>query len=141
VAGEPFDVVMFWKQNDTGIYGRRQDMFLKYLQRTGRVRSIVHFDNPLTPETMAKWYLRSAGSTTDQRRVILRRTLSRLAHRQDTATVAHRTFLHGGTASGALGLPPRESYSSFVRTTLGRRGRENQPRCCGPTRATTTSRS
>ena len=33
--GEQYDVVMFWKQNDTGIYGRRQDMFVKYLARSG----------------------------------------------------------------------------------------------------------
>jgi hypothetical protein len=30
-AGSGYDLVLFWKQNDTGIYGRRQDMFLKYL--------------------------------------------------------------------------------------------------------------
>ena len=44
-----YDLVVFWKQNDTGIYGRRQDMFLKYLARSGRVPSIVHFDHPMTP--------------------------------------------------------------------------------------------
>ena len=26
-----YDIVLFWKQNDTGIYGRRHDMVLKYL--------------------------------------------------------------------------------------------------------------
>ena len=35
---EQYDVVMFWKQNDTSIYGRRQDMFLKYLAALGSVR-------------------------------------------------------------------------------------------------------
>jgi glycosyltransferase involved in cell wall biosynthesis len=122
VPGEPFDVVMFWKQNDTGIYGRRQDMFLKYLQRTGRVRRIVHFDNPIAPETMAKLYLRSAGSTTDQSRLILRRTLARVAHREDSPTVRHRTFVHGGQVSRLLGLRSREQYVDHVRSVLRRAG-------------------
>ncbi len=122
VPGEPFDVVMFWKQNDTGIYGRRQDMFLKYLQRTGRVRRIVHFDNPIAPETMAKLYLRSAGSTTDQSRLILRRTLARVAHREDSTVVRHRTFVHGGQLSRVLGLRRREQYVDHVQAVLRRAG-------------------
>jgi hypothetical protein len=42
---EQYDLVVLWKQNDTSIYGRRQDMFLKYLQRSGRFAKIVHFDS------------------------------------------------------------------------------------------------
>ena len=38
-GGPQYDLVMFWKQNDTGLYGRRQDMFLKYLARSDRVGS------------------------------------------------------------------------------------------------------
>ena len=44
-AGSTYDLVVFWKQNDTGIYGRRQDMFLKYLERSGR------FDRSCTSTT------------------------------------------------------------------------------------------
>ena len=40
---------MFWKQNDTGIYGRRQEMFVDQLVKSPRVHKVVHFDNPITP--------------------------------------------------------------------------------------------
>ena len=41
------DIVLFWKQNDTGIYGRRQDMFIKYLAQNPSVGRIFHFDAPV----------------------------------------------------------------------------------------------
>ena len=40
------DVVCFWKLNDSGIYGRRADMLMKYLARSERTRRLVHFDSP-----------------------------------------------------------------------------------------------
>ena len=45
---DKLDVVFFWKQNDTGIYGRRQDMLVKYLARDARIRRILHFDAPIS---------------------------------------------------------------------------------------------
>src|SRR5262249_48335530 len=54
-TGDSYDLVMFWKQNDSGIYGRRQDMLLKYLERSGRFGTIVHFDYPANPEGMWRW--------------------------------------------------------------------------------------
>ena len=44
---DKLDIVFFWKQNDSGIYGRRQDMFVKYLARDPRVSRIFHFDAPV----------------------------------------------------------------------------------------------
>ena len=44
---DKLDIVFFWKQNDSGIYGRRQDMFVKYLARDPRVSRIFHFDAPI----------------------------------------------------------------------------------------------
>jgi hypothetical protein len=116
-----YDVVVFWKQNDTGIYGRRQDMFVKYLARSGRVRSIVHFDNPTTPERLYKTY-RNAGATADQSRLIVRQTMGRLLHRRDSDRTHYRTFLHGGRLTRRLGLPRRERYPDYVKWVLERRG-------------------
>ncbi|MEZ5140511.1 MAG: hypothetical protein R2711_17570 [Acidimicrobiales bacterium] len=53
---ERYDVAMFWKQNDSGIYGRRQDMVLEHLRRSDRVATIVHFDAPISPEQLVKTY-------------------------------------------------------------------------------------
>ncbi|MDQ3729975.1 MAG: glycosyltransferase [Actinomycetota bacterium] len=44
---DSLDLVCFWKQNDSGIYGRRQDMLVKYLARSEQVRKVVHFDAPM----------------------------------------------------------------------------------------------
>ena len=44
---DKIDIVFFWKQNDTGIYGRRQDMLVKYLAEDPRINRILHFDAPV----------------------------------------------------------------------------------------------
>jgi hypothetical protein len=123
--GTLYDLVMFWKQNDTGLYGRRQDMFLKYLARSPRVGSIVHFDSPTTPGTLLSMFL-AAGSNTDQGRLVVRQTVGRLLHRRDTPEAHHRTFLHRGPI-GVPGLPPREAFPEFVRSTLARHGIGHRP--------------
>ena len=43
-AKDAFDLVMFWKQNDSGIYGRRSDMMMKHLLASGRVRRVLQLD-------------------------------------------------------------------------------------------------
>jgi glycosyltransferase involved in cell wall biosynthesis len=47
-AEDPYDVVMFWKQNDTGIYGRRHDMLMQQISASKRVRQVVQFDAPIS---------------------------------------------------------------------------------------------
>ena len=127
--GAQYDVAMFWKQNDTGIYGRRQDMFLKYLERSDRVHSIVHFDNPTTPEGLLKTY-RSANSTVDQSKLVVQHTVRRLLHQRDSERVYQHTFLHAGRMTKRLGLPVRESYADYVKATLARHGIGTRPLVC-----------
>src|SRR5690554_1224017 len=38
------DIVIFWKQNDTGLYGRRHDMVIKYLASRKDINKVVVFD-------------------------------------------------------------------------------------------------
>lgn len=123
---EKYDVVMFWKQNDTGIYGRRQDMFVKYLARSGRVRSIVHFDKPTTPEDLYYEYRRARGAT-DQRRLVVRQTVARILRRRHTERTHFYTFLHAGELSRRLRLPPREGYGGFVTSVLAKHGFGQRP--------------
>jgi hypothetical protein len=124
-----YDVAMFWKQNDTGIYGRRQDMFLKYLERSDRVHSIVHFDNPATPEGLWKTY-RGANATVDQSRLVVQQTVRRVLRQRDTERVHQHTFLHAGRMTKRLGLPARDSYPDYVRSVLTRRGFGTRPLVC-----------
>ena len=129
-AGSTFDLVVFWKQNDTGIYGRRQDMFMKYLERSGRFHTIVHFDQPMSAEALLQVARRSVGST-DQNRLVLAQTLRRLAHRGDHGAVRQRTFLYGnGRAARALRLPSRAEYPSYVKSVLEKEGIGGRPLMC-----------
>ncbi len=41
------DLVFFWKQNDSGLFGRRSDMVARQLHASGRFRKILHLDLPL----------------------------------------------------------------------------------------------
>jgi glycosyltransferase involved in cell wall biosynthesis len=124
--GEPYDLVVFWRQNDTSIYGRRQDMFLKYLERSGRFHTIVHFDNPITPEALYRLY-RSASRGTDQGRLVARQTLGRLLRRGGDDGVHFHTFLYAGRRSARLGLPRRSQYVDYVSAVLRGHGVGDRP--------------
>lgn len=126
-AGATYDLVMLWKQNDTGIYGRRQDMFLKHLERSGRFGNIVHLDNPISAEALAV-LARGSRRNGDQNRLVLQQTLRRIAHRGDHGSVQHRTFVYAaGRASRALRLPRRDEFPAYVRSVLQRGGGRRRP--------------
>ncbi len=118
---ETYDLVVFWKQNDSGLYGRRQDMFVEYLRRSGRFANIVHFDNPISPERLVEAY-RAGSDASDQRRWIVRQTVQRLVHRRDEPGLIRRTFLHRGRRSGRLRLPRRSAYPAYVTKVLAEAG-------------------
>jgi hypothetical protein len=124
-TGARYDVVMLWKQNDTGIYGRRQDMMLKYLARSDRVGSVVHFDSPITPGFLFRASTVS-NSSPDQGRLVARQTVARLLHRRDRDNVRYHTFLHRGPAP-IPGLRPRSEFPDFVMSTLTRHGVGKRP--------------
>lgn len=92
---DKLDIVFFWKQNDTGIYGRRQDMFVKYLARDERVSRIFHFDAPIG-------FFRSAGTASRSGSVgrsshawlVLRQTLRRKLGLENRENVRFDTFVY-----------------------------------------------
>jgi glycosyltransferase involved in cell wall biosynthesis len=118
--GQQLDLVMFWKQNDSGIYGRRQDMLLEHLARSGRFGTIVHFDNPVTPEALVMLAARALGGGGDQTRLVLRQTLGRLVRRGRGSGIHRHTYLYAGRRTRRLGLPRRDEYVTHVRSVLER---------------------
>jgi glycosyltransferase involved in cell wall biosynthesis len=122
---EQYDLVIFWKQNDTSIYGRRQDMFLKYLQRSGRFARIVHFDSPISPGALTRLYLASTGRA-DQRHLVVQQTVKRLLHRHDHDEVISRTFLYGAKRGTRAILRRRSEYPDYVRSVLAKHGVGNR---------------
>ena len=50
---EKYDVIVFWKQYDTGLYGRRSDMLAKYLAKHPEVRRVLIVHPPLSAYHLA----------------------------------------------------------------------------------------
>lgn len=54
-----YDVVFLWKQNDSGIYGRRADMIIKELSKNNKINNIIHFDAPISVDELEKYKLKA----------------------------------------------------------------------------------
>ena len=116
---DKLDIVLFWKQNDSGIYGRRQDMFVKYLARDPRVSRIFHFDAPVG-------LFRSIGSLSraaparqwSHARLVSRQTLRRRLGLANRGKVKCDTFIYA--TSGRIPkplscmIPAERSYLDFL---------------------------
>lgn len=114
---EGTDIVVFWKQNDTGIYGRRSDMLTEYLGRDPRIRRILHIDAPLSTERAC----RDALLVTDgsdhsplQSQSLLDRRLGII----EAGKVHHRSFLYSDddVLDPFSGQPieARDGFADFV---------------------------
>ena len=93
-ADDKMDIVFFWKQNDTGIYGRRQDMLVKYLSRDSRVHRILHFDAPINLFRSGRRAITSGqGGRHSHARLIFNQTLSRKLRLGDVEGIRFDTFI------------------------------------------------
>ena len=121
------DVVFFWKQNDSGIYGRRSDMMVKYLAESPRVGQVVHFDAPMDIRRLYA-HRRRAGDRTDHGRLIVDNTMRRARPGQRPGKVKEHVFLYRRPWSlerprwrrlvRRRSLPPRERYVDWVADLL-----------------------
>ena len=85
------DIVIFWKQNDTGLYGRRHDMIIKYLSSRSDVRKIIVIDTPISEYDLLK---RRNGHTLAQDRNIYIKTYEKLLSQLDTDKISYNVFAH-----------------------------------------------
>ena len=83
------DFVFFWKQNDTDIYGRRQDMFLQSLAEREDVGKIIHIDAPI-----GHLDLINKGSANPQGASIFLNTRKRIQKQFDSVKIKRRTFVY-----------------------------------------------
>ena len=131
-----YDVVVFWKQNDTGVYGRRHDMLLEQLARSPRVRRIVQFDHPIgvrALDRLGQEPLPSHG------RLLQAQTQARLdeaghpGRKGDPGPdIVRRTFVYEDRAQGDPGRaadprPPRRGHAAYVADTLAAHGIGDHP--------------
>ena len=116
---DKIDIVFFWKQNDTGIYGRRQDMLVKYLAEDPRINSILHFDAPVNIFKSGSDVLKSGqGGHHSHAGLVLHQILRRRLRLQDRGKVRSDTFIFAGQgrASGFRNwmLPAEEDYPDYL---------------------------
>ena len=116
------DIAFFWKQNDTGLYGRRSDMIAKYLAASDRVNRIVHFDAPVSINSLDVQFSLNTHSPGNQQDRILNNILDRRLHLADDDITQHRTFVCSSQPKrGALlgnPIPKRDEYTAYVREQL-----------------------
>ena len=120
---QPLNIAYFWKQNDSGLYGRRQDMLVKYLARSGRVGTIVHFDAPIGISQLQQ--TADVQDKAHQGPLVARNTMERFFNLQDEAGILRRVFVHeDGDGATGLGrsLPKLSRYGDFVLACLAEAG-------------------
>ncbi len=127
---DELDIVFLWKQNDTGIYGRRQDMFVKYLARHPRVHRIFHFDAPVD---VRQWfrYPRSLGVRGTEAIAVMRQTIARKLRLADTDKVRFDTFLkldsrRAGFRTLCRQLGTGGSFADYLERVLARQDRRRR---------------
>ncbi|WBV44042.1 glycosyltransferase [Pseudoroseomonas cervicalis] len=119
----PIDLVCFWKQNDTGIYGRRHDMLLKYLRRSEQIGTIIQFDAPVRVEQLQREQEAARASPFHHGRLIADATARRFLELDDEPGLLRRTFVHARDGGGSyLGrpLPRAEDYADHVAAVIAR---------------------
>ena len=127
---EKLDIVFFWKQNDSGIYGRRQDMLVKYLAKDPKVNRILHFDAPINlfrdGKTALRDVLRDGPHT--QGRYVFRQTLRRKFRRSNKDKILSDVFIwltkEDRRVPGFLKwiIPSRADYLDFLGRVMKRHG-------------------
>lgn len=123
--GPGVDVVMFWKQNDSTIYGRRNDMVARYLASRPDVRRVLVLDAPIDDQRLAAFA--ADPDPVRHHRWIAERTADKLAGRADRGKIAHAVFVHarGEWAADEVDHPGPgflSAYGDFIAAEFARRG-------------------
>lgn len=127
--GGSYDIAFFWKQNDSGLYGRRSDMIAKYLMNSGRVRSMVHFDAPVNRKQIHQYISQAdekfAHGRLNQQQLVIRNLYDRQLELFDSTQRADRTYVephpNGRYFVGTSAFADK-SYSNYVKRMLAERG-------------------
>lgn len=121
---DKFNIVFFWKQNDTGLYGRRQDMLIKYLAQSPKVNKIVHFDAPMEVGTLLFRLDLSKGRKVSETNLVFLQTVSRMLGLKKSPKIKYYTFVYSSNKPNRLFarfLMPKESdYLSYLKNVLER---------------------
>jgi glycosyltransferase involved in cell wall biosynthesis len=116
VRGDGIDIVLFWKQNDSGLYGRRSDMFAKYLARHPRVRHVLVLDLPMS---LSYLMTQQGGEGITHTRQVFIETWRKRWGLRDGEGVSHNLFLYWNDRTEShrriWSWPAEEDYLQFLR--------------------------
>jgi tetratricopeptide (TPR) repeat protein/glycosyltransferase involved in cell wall biosynthesis len=116
------NIVFFWKQNDSDIYGRRQDMLVKYLAQDPRVNKILHFDAPISVQKLKEQVQFGSLAKFNQGNQVFANTIERFLGLKDSHKIIKRTFIYQEDSTDAdfLGkkLSGKSNYSEYVKQTI-----------------------
>lgn len=123
---EPFNILFFWKQNDSDIYGRRQDMIVKYLAKSDRINKIIHFDAPISSKQLQSTIENGVKAKFSQNNLVFTNTVQRFLGLNDSAKIIKRTFVYREHDSEKLflgrNLPTKDEYPNFVKQVIKESG-------------------
>jgi glycosyltransferase involved in cell wall biosynthesis len=99
-ASKP-DLVFLWKQNDSGLFGRRADMVSKYLLDTDSVRRVVHIEQSVVLDEVIR--LQNGASRYNSNSLILKNISARWLGLNDSGRRLNKTFVVDKKARQFLG--------------------------------------
>ena len=114
----PFDLVVFWKQNDSGIYGRRSDRLIEQLARAPQVAQTLHFDAPIRRHALDA-LARPAGL--DHSALIHQTVCERADESRDEPGFVRRTLILDEPDDSSV-YDVAERFGDYVEANLRRHG-------------------
>lgn len=116
----PVNIVFFWKQNDSSMYGRRQDMLLRELVKRPEVGRVLHIDAPIEVTSLRFQPNPMRPSPDAERDLVSANTLMRLSGFADQPNLYQRSFVTGKEHHTLLGrkVPALESFPNAVEAWL-----------------------
>lgn len=112
-----WDVCFLWKQNDTGLFGRRSDMVMKYLAQDPRIHKIVSFDTPIG----ATWLRRNASAEGDVPYSRNEYMIRKIRAREDGDVVSEKLVQYNYVIPENQRYEP-SAYRAYVRRVLEKEG-------------------
>lgn len=124
---EGADIVVFWKQNDTGLYGRRHDMVIKYLAAREDIRKVIVFDAPISEYDLIQKQQANGKQTQDRSVYVV--TYEKILGKHDTPKLSYNVFVTAPGAYRSDSVDPNrptllQDYTAFIRKVLEREGVE-----------------
>lgn len=112
------DLAFFWKQNDSGLFGRRSDHVLEDLLKSGRIGRIIHFDHTLSLGDLRHMVGEDSKGSRNGAALQLDQTFDRIFELSDEPRLKRRVFIvdRDGDSAGLAGRAAggADHFADFV---------------------------